>query len=252
LGEPDEGEWEIDGTPHYFEAWILEQVAELIAHRSSLEENRSYYRPILAIGPAAANWVEAFLQAWIRVGLDVTRNRETFKTAWQDMAQFAMALRRWQPRKPGYWNPAEQISVDLMGLRKDAVAVLGRAEYRGLVAGMASEFDEWTSKWLGHAMPAAWFAHFLTTESGRELLPAGVKRLATVVTSFRDGDWHDHDLGALFTQVLARCWTHLRKEVESEPEFRTAFLDTLTHLCARQVPEALHLRSKVSTSLGSA
>jgi hypothetical protein len=252
LAEPDEGDWEIDGTPHHFESWIMQQVAELIAHRTSLEANRSYYRPILALGPAAGDWVEAFLQAWIRVGLDVTTNREMFKATWKDMAQYAMTLRRWQPRRPGYWNPAETISVDLMGLRKEAVAVLGRAEYLDVVAGMASEFDDWAAKWLGHAMPAAWFAHFLTTESGRSLLPTGVKRLAAVVASFRDGEWYDHDLGALFTQVLARCWTHLRKEVEGEPELRTAFLDTLTHLCARQVPEALHLRNKVSIALGTA
>ncbi len=252
LAEPDEGDWEIDGTAHYFEAWIMEQVAELIAHTSSVETSRSYYRPILALGPAAGHWVEAFLQAWIRVGLDLTVNPEAFETTWQDMAQYAMGLRRWQPRRPGYWNPAETISVDLMGLRKDAVAVLGQARHLDVIAGMASVFDEWAAKWLGHAMPAAWFAHFLTTESGRVLIPAGIKRLATVVTSFADRDWHEHDLGALFTQVLARCWAHLRKEVEAQPELRTAFLDTLTHLCARQVPEALHLRNKVSALLGAA
>jgi hypothetical protein len=252
LAEPDEGEWEIDGTPHYFEVWIMEQVAELIAHASSVDERRSYYQAILALGPAAGDWVEAFLRAWIRAGLDVTSSPESFKATWQDMARYAMGLRRWQPRRPGIWNPAETISVDLMGLRKEAVAVLGQARHLDVVAGMASVFEEWTSKWLEHAMPAAWFAHFLTTESGRVLLPAGITRLATIVTAFEARDWHQHDLGALFTQVLASCWTHFRKDVEAQPELRRAFLDVLTHLCARQVPEALHLRNRVSTTLGAA
>jgi hypothetical protein len=168
------------------------------------------------------------------------------------MARNAMGLRRWQPRRPGIWNPAETISVDLMGLRKEAVAVLGQARHVDVVAGMASVFEEWISKWLEHAMPAAWFAHFLLTESGRVLIPAGITRLATIVTTFEDRDWHQLDLGALFTQVLAICWAHFRKDVEAQQELRRAFLDVLTRLCATQVPEALHLRNRVSATLGAA
>ena len=76
--------------------------------------------------------------------------------------------------------------------------------------------------------------------------------LASIVNSFPDRDWHEHDLGALFTQVLAKCWTSLRKDVEAMPDLRAAFLEILTHLCARQVPEALHLRNRVSATLGAA
>jgi hypothetical protein len=252
LGEPDGGDWEIDGTPYEFETWILEQVAELMAHTPSIEANRAYYRPILALGPAAAHWVEHFLQAWIRIGLDVANDPVAFKACWEDMVRYAMGLQRWRPRDPRVWNPAETISVDLMGLRKDAAKVLGLERHLDVIRSMEPTFDEWEGNWLGHAMPAAWFAHFLTTESGRILIPNGIVRFAKVVGSFADRDWHHHNLGVLLTQVLGRCWTLLRTDVETQPEFRAAFLELLTYLCVRQVPEALHLRTKVSAALGGA
>jgi hypothetical protein len=71
------------------------------------------------------------------------------------------------------------------------------------------------------------------------------------VDSLPDRDWHHHDLGALFTEVLSSCWKDLQKEVESDADLRKAFLSLLTVLCARQIPEALHLRTKVSEVLGS-
>ena len=71
-----------------------------------------------------------------------------------------------------------------------------------------------------------------------------------MVGSFEDRDWHHHGLGVLLTEALAACWKYLRNEVELQPDLRKAFLGILTELCARQVPEALHLRNKVSEVLG--
>jgi hypothetical protein len=66
--------------------------------------------------------------------------------------------------------------------------------------------------------------------------------------SIPDRDWHHNDLGALFTEVLSLCWK--QKEVENDADLRTAFLYILAVLCSRHIPEALHLRSKVSGFLG--
>jgi hypothetical protein len=62
-------------------------------------------------------------------------------------------------------------------------------------------------------------------------------------------DWHRHDLGAM---LLSWCWKHRQKEGENEGDLRQAFLHVLAVLGARQVPEALHLRSKVSELLSLA
>ena len=98
---------------------------------------------------------------------------------------------------------------------------------------------------------SGWFAHFLTTESGGVLLAMGIKELANVVGSFDDRDWYQQGLGGIFTDALAACWKQMQNEIEQQPELRKAFLQILTDLCARQIPEALHLRNKVSEALGS-
>ncbi|MGO9701373.1 MAG: hypothetical protein ACLPX7_19160, partial [Xanthobacteraceae bacterium] len=64
-----------------------------------------------------------------------------------------------------------------------------------------------------------------------------------------DRDWHHHELGSLFTDVLSLCWKHLQGDVEKDAVLREAFVDILAVLCARQVPEALHLRAKVGEVL---
>ena len=91
----------------------------------------------------------------------------------------------------------------------------------------------------------------LRTESGRVLLPHGIKQLAATAGSLPDDDWHRHSLGGLFTEALSSCWHYLQREVESDTGLRQAFLRILAVLCARQIPEAIHLRAKVSEILGT-
>jgi len=246
------GDWcEVEGTPYEFDVWVMARIVEFIAHANSVEIAHTFYRPILELGPAARYWVEDFLQAWVSIGLEMTTDTATFGKIWVDMVHRAMTLPAWQPRKPGYWCPVETLAVDLMGLHEAAASVLGQAKYKTLVSAMTPVFEEWASRWLKYASAAAWFARFLPTESGHVLLSAGIKQLAGVVGSFEDRDWHHHGLGALFSEAISECWKHLRNEVESQPELRKAFLSILTELCARQIPEALHLRNKVTAALSA-
>jgi hypothetical protein len=249
--EPGQDDFEIEGTAYDFDIWVMARVAEFMAHSNSVEIARTFYRPILELGPVARYWVEDFLQAWISTGLEMSADLVTFSKIWDDMVQYAMTLPAWQPSERNYWCRAESLAVDLMGLREAQASVLGAAKYKSVVSAMAPAFERWASQWLKYGSVASWFAHFLPTESGQLLLASGTKQLAGVVSSFEDRDWHDHGLGGLFTEAISACWKHLHNEVESQPDLRKAFLNILTELCARQVPEALHLRNKVSEALGT-
>ena len=162
-----------------------------------------------------------------------------------------MTLPAWQPGKNGYWCRAESLSVDLMGLHEATASILGQTKYKSLILTMAPVFEQWAMQWLKYASAAAWFAAFLPTESGRVLLSKGIKLLDGVVSSFGDDDWHRYSLGSLFTEALAAGWKHLQTEIGRQLDLRNAFLNVLTELCAKQTPEALHLRNKVSEILGA-
>ena len=165
------------------------------------------------------------------------------------MIAYSETLSAWQPNEGNYWCRAEALGARLMGLSQVGVEVLGDARYKDLISSMAPTFEHWGKRWLKYASAAAWFAYFLKTKSGQVLVPQGVKQLAVVVESMPDRDWQHHDLGGLFTEVLSLCWKNRQKDIEKDTGLRDAFLRLLTALCARQIPEALNLRNKVSELL---
>lgn len=242
---------EIEGTPYEFDRWVMARAAEFVVKENSVEVARRFYRPILDLGPAGRYWVEDFLRTWVRTGLEMTSDPASFARIWTEMVDYAMALPAWQPSPHGRWSRAESLAVDLVGLRDDSAKVLGQTKHVAVVRAMKPVFERWSLAWLNHASAAGWFSHFLTTDSGAVLLVTGIEELAKVVGSFEDSDWHQQGLGGIFTDALAACWKQKQNEIEQQPELKEAFLKILGALCARQVPEALHLRSKVSEALGN-
>lgn len=165
------------------------------------------------------------------------------------MVTYTETLSAWQPGEGNYWSRAESLAVDLMGLGEASSAVLGDPRHRDLITIMMPTFERWGQRWLKYSSVAAWFANFLRTDSGRVLLPQGVKQLNGIVSILPDRDWHSHDLGSLFAEALSLCWEHSQQDVERDTELRRAFLNFLAVLSARQIPEALHLRARVSKVL---
>jgi hypothetical protein len=241
----DEGR-EIGGTAHGFDIWVMQRTAELIAALNSHEQARQFYEPVLRRGPAARYWTQDFLEAWITLTLPRIADRSIFAEIWKGMVDYTFSLPAWIGRRPGIWYQAESLSVDLMGLREQAVKVLGRKEYGDLIKEMASTFKLWGEQWLKYASVATWFANFLTTESGRSLLTQGIQQLSPLVSSFADSDWERDSLASTLTAALAAAWKHMSGELAGDPPLRRAFLHILTELCARSVAEAVHLRDRVS------
>jgi len=248
--DPEDQRAEILRTPYQSDVWVMGRVAEFIAHANSVETARGFYRPVLELGPAGKYWVEEFLQSWIALGLQVSPDLQGFARIWQDMVAYSETLPAWQPGNGNYWSRAESLAVDLMGLGKIGSPVLGDTKHQVVVTSMIPTFERWCQPWLKYASVAAWFANFLRTDSGRVLLPQGVKQLGAVIDTLPDRDWHHHELGTLFTDVLSLCWKHLSSDVEKDADLREAFLSILAVLCARQIPEALHLRARVAEVLG--
>jgi hypothetical protein len=241
----DEGR-EVGGTPYEFDRWVLERAAELLATLVSQDQARLLYEPVLRRGPAAHYWTQDFLEAWITVTLPRMVDHALFAEIWRGMVGYTFSLPAWVGRRPGIWFHAESLSVDLMGLGKEAVKVLGRKEYTELVKTMAPTFKRWGDLWLTYGSVAAWFANFLNMESGRALLPQGIQQLSAVVGSFTENDWEREGLALSLTSALAAGWKYLSSEITADVSLREAFLRILMELCSRSVAEAIHLRDRIS------
>ena len=136
MPEAGEENYEIEGTAYPFDVWVMARVAEFIVRANSVEVARSYYRPIIELGPAGRYWVEDFLQTWVSVGLEMSADLAIFVKIWEDMVRYAMTLPAWQPSESGYWSRAESLAVDLVGLHKTAASSWAQAKYRSVVTAM--------------------------------------------------------------------------------------------------------------------
>ena len=241
----DEGR-EVGGTPYEFDSWILSLAAELLATVTSLDQARAVYEPILRRGPAAHYWTQDFLESCFTRALPRITDQEFFAEIWRGMVDYTFSLPAWVGRRPGIWFHAESLSVDLMGLRTEAVKVLGRIEYADLARAMAPTFKRWGNQWLKYGRIAAWFANFLATESGVSLLRQGILQLSEVVGCFSESDWKEGGLSLSFTSALAACWKHASNEITADAALREAFLQILMELCSRSVAEAIHLGDRIT------
>jgi hypothetical protein len=245
---PDDGHYEIEGTPYHFDRWVLDLAAEYSSFLPP-QAARHFYEPVLRRGPAARYWVEDFLHSWIVAGLPSTPNRVQYVETWVAMIEYAHSLALWKAGRPGYWYTTETLAIDLVGLHKEASAVLGSISSLDIVRAMAPSFETWAGAWVVYARPAAWYGRFLATESGRILLPSGIKQLASAVDGFQERDWQHEGLAETLSEALVACWSELNNRMERDSVLRQAFLRILTALCNRQVSEAIYLRAKVSGTL---
>jgi len=245
LESEDEGR-EVGGTPYQFDPWILKLAAELLATVTSLDHAQAIYEPVLRCGPAAHYWTQDFLEARITNALPRVADHQLFAEIWRGMVDYTFSLPGWVGRKRRIWFHAENLSVDLMGLRTEAVKVLGRKEYTDLVRTMAPTFTLWGERWLKYGRVAAWFANFLSTESGQALLAQGIQQLGGVVGSFSESDWKEEGLALSLTSALAAGWRHASNEITADATLRETFLRILMELCSRSVAEVIHLRNRIA------
>ena len=101
-------------------------------------------------------------------------------------------------------------------------------------------------KHLGTWWLAAWFANFLSKESGQARLGQGIQQLGGVVGSFSDSDWKEEGLALSLTSALAAGWRHASNEITTDTTLREAYLRILMELCSRSIAEAIHLRDRIA------
>jgi hypothetical protein len=240
----------VEGTPWEFDRWILQLIAVHSA-RLNTEEAMGFCRSVLRIAPAANYWGRAFLNAWVVDGLPRTLDASVYVATWNAMVDYVWPLQDWQATKPSHHCPAEYVVDHLCGLHEDQIAVLGRGQYQAVVSGMAEALAAWAKRWLPFESLAQGYACFLTTESGRALLPQGLIHLASCVEQYRVHELKRYELGELLSTALSVAWVDSYGAIRSQPKVQEAFLKILTNLCARPIPRALQLRSKIGNTLNS-
>jgi hypothetical protein len=241
-----EGDWEIDGTPHDFDLWMMKLAAAFFAKSESPKSARTLYTPILDLSYHAHYWVRDFLHAWFQLGLVLSGSEKAFAARWAEIVEYALTSPAWNRENCRLWFYLDDLASELMGITGERALRVAGAEFKQAIQEMAPLFERWCDMWLKSARAMKHFAYFLSTDSGRLLLSMGIKKVAQAVKNFSSYDWDERDLYYSLAKGLTAYWDYNRAEVIRGGDVAEAFHGLLNELCARLIPEALQLRNRVA------
>ena len=242
LESPEE---EVEGTPYEFEGWVLDLTAGLIPQLASIEEARSFWQPIMDIGPGARYWMEDFFRHWFMSGRQASQTLDVFAEHWSEMIAYSLDCPAWTPQGSYKSHLLEECSIEIMGFGF-AVGITSAEEFSPVISSLAPLFQRWAERWLDRPRPAWQFAYFLSRPAGRALLPSGIIWLNRAVQNYSEYDWRERDLDEALAGALQACWKHANTEVASNTDLRSNFLQLLNTLCGRLSADALALRTHVT------
>lgn len=73
-----------------------------------------------------------------RPARQVSPDLQGFALIWREMVAYTETLPAWPPGEGNYWNRAEPLAGDLMGLSQSGIAVLGDAKYKSLISSFSA------------------------------------------------------------------------------------------------------------------
>lgn len=238
------------GPIYEFDQWLFQVLSEVLCADISPSVAEGFWRPILATGMVAQDWIEAFLMEFFRTGLGQGTDRNRFARIWKQMIAYAFTSPAWGAKRDHNWYERENLWSTLMGLRYGA-QTLGLAEHRALIEEVAPEYQRWASTWLGHSSSAVSFAYFLASESGRVLLPMGLPELAKAMGSFNDYEWRRERVTDALSAAVRMAWRSRREDLRTNREFWEAFQAILNALCTRLDSVALQIRTETAEFVGT-
>lgn len=230
--------------------WIFNLVASVIPKLEPDESARNLWAPVLSFGLDREYWVDSFITSWFSHGLKVQGREENFFQEWKEMIAFAWARENWQRSEVKSNHSKEKLFLHLMGFGLSGYGYLQDVKYRSFVAEMKPEFDKWTEEFFPHPEATATFARFLTFPSAEDFLRDGVKRLATISTTFEERHWKEHyHLDSALLALLEYDWRVNSRLIKNDANVRQDFSTILKTMSDRQIPRAMELQDMIARSV---
>jgi hypothetical protein len=170
LERPEE---EVEGTPYEFDRWVLGLIAGLVPQLPSAEEARSFWQPIMDLGPGARYWMEDFFRHWFMSGKQASSSLEAFAEHWKEMIAYSLDSTSWTLERSYKSYLFEECTSEVMGL-EFAGDITSKEEFTPIIGALAPLFQRWAERWLDRPRSAGQFAYFLTRPAGRALLPSTI------------------------------------------------------------------------------
>ncbi|MGA2330058.1 MAG: hypothetical protein ABSH05_27785, partial [Bryobacteraceae bacterium] len=215
---------------------------------ASTREARSFWQPIMDIGPGARYWMVDFFRCWFVIGSRSAPSLSAFGEHWKEMIAYSLDSPQWTPGTDCKSYHLEECCSELMGLVL-AIGIVSEERFTPVISSLKALFQRWAELWLDRPRAAAQFAYFLSKPAGRALLPDGVRWLSRAVQGYSQYDWRERDLDGTLAGALRACWRHSSDQVRRDVDLQAHFLQLLNALCRRLSGEALALRTQVAQDM---
>ena len=233
--DDDDGEYDLPSELGY---GILQRVPTLVVS-TSVDQARSLWRPIFALGPDGHVAIERFLNYWFLLLLK-DHDAEQFLRHWRAMLDHGVAT-SWTTGRRSYRG--RKILLNLLGL--NAVRELSNAsDVRARLPELEPFYRHWaTTQMSGDEDDIAAFCNFLAAEAGKPFRLQGTLWLRDAIVNF---DRFSRDsVGNALAEAMDVVLTQQATELLAKPDVRTAWNEIVATLVANQVPTAFVLQRRI-------
>jgi hypothetical protein len=208
---------------------------------AAAEDNHTpLWRSILAIGPNGYHAVAQFAAGWF-LQLFKPTDTERFMTIWRTMLDYAFGS-DWTTKRR--WYRGRDMLEKLLGLGSP-VELSQPSGVRDRIIELVDYYRRWAQGDMRkNEDDIGNFAHFLTTEAGRNLRLEGVLWLAQALASTEhfDRTSTSNNIAELIDIVLDRH----ASEILARSDVRTAMIEIVAQLVRAQVDTAMGLQARIA------
>lgn len=244
LGEENEEDDEIEGTPDQWDRWVFARLAQLVMELHPSEHPEDFWRPILNLGTAGHYWVKDFLEQWFMYGLD-SKHIDAFIREWRAMVEFAFSSPRWSFDAAKRRHNLGEMWCYLMGF-DEIISDMWDHTKKPIVRQMRDIYELWARAHLDMPSCSGPFIIFLKQPAAEEILLDGLIWLEKAANQTGDLFWRGYRIQERLASLLDVCWrSHQSKLRHSQISFNS-FKYLLKRLADRQNRLAMELQDRVS------
>lgn len=243
---------DVEGADGPWERFVWTHAAYLSAKSETDEEARTYWEPVLALGPTASFSVSSFLREWWGWAHGRPDDETPARRSGQ-MAEFVSRHPRWSREDRYGWRPRAELWRLVVGLQNLSSEVW-TSEQAGLVEALAPNLQRWATDHPLDTDDLVALSAFLSLPAARGVRLDGLTWIADAVQDRGDEVWTEHLVGdasshsrveTMVGQLLVSVWTADEAQLRRHDGAFAAFQSLLGTLASRRLPVALELSQRV-------
>jgi len=222
-------------------------VARAIPCLTTEDHPEDLWRPLLARGAPAHQWIERFYWEWFTNGFDASPSTADFVQIWQEMIIYALNHSAWNPERTASYE-LDGAVFELLCLNMNWNAIVQSDQNAGVIGNLQTIFERAIQHWGAMPKIIKGLVNFVAQPGASLLLLPSLRWISSAVKKFDTYSWK-YGLEENVIEFLHTCWQRESVRIVNTPTLKEPFLGLLTIVASRGSHAAIALNTRVSGSL---